>query len=63
MPKKVIARERVLAIKDDILAARARGVSAIELAKALSDPTASVSVRLIRELCAEALPADEIDQA
>lgn len=34
-PKQVIARERVLAIKDDILAARARGVSAVELARVL----------------------------
>ncbi|CAA7627629.1 hypothetical protein [Magnetospirillum sp. SS-4] len=62
-PKQVIARERILAIKDDILAARARGVSAAELAKALSDSTAGVSVRLIRELCAERSSADQPELA
>jgi hypothetical protein len=62
-PKQVIARERVLAIKDDILAARARGVSAVELARALSDSTASVSVRLVRELCAEGVKSEEPPQA
>lgn len=62
-PKQVIARERVLAIKDDILAARARGVSAVELARVLSDSTANVSVRLVRELCAEGSKTGEPEPA